>query len=67
MVLPEDFKDLKYGDLHNYVILMTLITTLVDLKIFTTDEIAANADYIYKFYIRPEILKGLKNEQKEMD
>lgn len=37
------------------------------LKIFTTDEIAANADCIYKFYIRPEILKGLKNEQKEMD
>lgn len=67
MVLPEDFKDLKYGDLHNYVILMTLITTLVDLKIFTTAEVAKNADSIYKYQIRPQILKDLENEQRQMD
>lgn len=66
-MLPEDFNDLKDVGLRNYVILMTLIAMLVDMKVFTTAEVAKNADGIYKYQIRPQILKDLENEQRQMD
>lgn len=66
-MLPEDFNDLKDVGLRNYVILMTLIAMLVDMKVFTTAEVAKNADSIYKYQIRPQILKDLENEQRQMD
>lgn len=66
-MLPEDFNDLKDVGLRNYVILMTLIAMLVDMKVFTTAKVAKNADSIYKYQIRPQILKDLENEQRQMD
>lgn len=66
-MLPEDFNDLKDVGLRNYVILMTLIAMLVDMKVFTTAEVAKNADGICKYQIRPQILKDLENEQRQMD
>lgn len=66
-MLPEKFNDLKDVGLRNYVILMTLIAMLVDMKVFTTAEVAKNADSIYKYQIRPQILKDLENEQRQMD
>lgn len=46
---------------------MTLIAMLEDLKILTSDEIAINADSIYKSQVRPRMLEGLENEQRKMD
>lgn len=46
---------------------MTLIAMLEDLKILTSDEIAINADSIYKSQVRPQILESLENEQRKMD
>lgn len=66
-MLSEDFSDLKDMGLRNFVILMTLITMLEDLKILTSDEIAINADSIYKSQVRPQILESLENEQRKMD
>lgn len=66
-MLPEDFNDLKDVGLRNYVILMTLIAMLVDMKVFTTAEVAKNADSIYKYQVRPQLLKDLENEQRQMD
>lgn len=62
--LPENFEDLKDLGLRNYVVLMTLIAMLVDLKLFTTSDIAKNTDAVYKSQIRPLILKDLKNEKR---
>ena len=66
-MLPEKFEDLKDMGLRNYVILMTLIAMLVYMKLFTTAEVAKNADSIYKYQVRPQILKDLENEQRQMD
>lgn len=66
-MLSEDFSDLKDMGLRNFVILMTLIAMLEDLKILTSDEIAINADSIYKSQVRPQILENLENEQRKMD
>lgn len=66
-MLSEDFSDLKDMGLRNFVILMTLIAMLGDLKILTSDEIAINADSIYKSQVRPQILESLENEQRKMD
>lgn len=66
-MLSEDFSDLKDMGLRNFVILMTLIAMLEDLKILTSDEIAINADSIYKSQVRPQILETLENEQRKMD
>ncbi len=66
-MLPENFSDLRDMGLRNFVILMTLIAMLEDLKILTSDEIAINADSIYKSQVRPRMLEGLENEQRKMD
>lgn len=66
-MLSEDFSDLKDMGLRNFVILMILIAMLEDLKILTSDEIAINADSIYKSQVRPQILESLENEQRKMD
>ena len=66
-MLSDTFVDLKDMGLRDYVILMTLIAMLVDMNLFTTAEVAKNADSIYNYQIRPHILKDLENEQRQMD